>query len=103
MPDVSVTMPGRRNRMKMSAEDAYEVPEPGFRYENVFFVSKINASLRKCIFLSGSPFSSRQKVFFIFFERREQVERVEEDVVLVRVHERVARARRARRQVVAGA
>jgi Ca2+-binding EF-hand superfamily protein len=25
MPDVSVTMPGRRNRMKMSAEDAYEV------------------------------------------------------------------------------
>ena len=80
MPDVSVTMPGRRNRMKMSAEDAYEVPEPGFRYENVFCVSKINASLRKCIFLSGSPFSSRQKVFCIFFERREQVERVEEDI-----------------------
>ena len=25
MPDVSVTIPGRRNRMKLSAEDEYEV------------------------------------------------------------------------------
>ena len=66
MPDVSVTMPGRRNRMKMSAEDAYEVPEPGFRYENVFFVSKINASLRKCIFFPEVHFHRAKKCFSYF-------------------------------------